>query len=322
MLNQKDETIDLHFHSLYSDAEDSPEQIVESLSQINKNKHIAAAALTDHNSLKGQVEFQIALKNYNKTQPLEKHIQEGIFGVEVTLEYSGLPVHILAYSFPESNESSPLNRFSYFSHIDILLLRKINDGQRERYHQELVLAREQHPDLEKELISTQEVIEESGEYYYECSDGKKGFNHTHIASAIAKKTGQPRKTEMFERGGPFYLGPNDAQFKKIPMGEGLPILKQFSSEVILAHPKRIENIFTRPGVERLIRQFAVYITGIEVYASIHSQDDINYYNYLTDKFNFKTATAGSDYHGNGKKLCCFQNHTFLPNTLPCPKKLT
>ena len=100
------------------------------------------------------------------------------------------------------------------------------------------------------------------------------------------------------------------------MGEGLPILKQFSSEVILAHPKRIENIFTRPGVERLIRQFIVYISGIEVYASIHSQDDINYYNYLMDKFNFKTVTAGSDYHNRKKdNLCQDKNKTFLPNPL-------
>jgi len=315
MKSSASSTIDLHFHSLYSDAEHTPEALVHKLARLNNHIHVQAACLTDHNTLKGQIPFQNSLRNYNQTQK-ENKIQEGIFGVEVTLEYKNLPIHVLAYSFPEPNEVNPLNRFSSFSHLDTLLLRKINDGQSQRYYQAYQLAKKQHPDLEDDVVSTREVLQESGEYYYECSGGKKGFNHVHIASAIAKKTGKPRKTEMFERGGPFYLGPNDAQFKKVPMEKGLPLLKEFSSEVILAHPKRIADLMTRKEVEKLISLFNTQLTGIEVYASIHSQDDIDYYNYLTDKFNFKTATAGSDFHEEGKsKLCQYQNNTFLPNTL-------
>ncbi|MBW2963537.1 PHP domain-containing protein [Candidatus Woesearchaeota archaeon] len=316
MPNQKESTIDLHFHSLYSDAEEKPENLVYKLAKINSCTPVKAACLTDHNTLRGQVPFQNSLRNYNKTQLPENQIQEGIFGVEVTLEYQNLPIHILAYSFPEPRETSPLNRFAYFSQIDTLLLKHINDGQRERYYRELQLARQQHPDLEKEIISTREVLEESGEYAYECSDGQKGFNHIHIASAIAKKTGKPRKTEYFERGGPFYLSSSDHYFKKIPIVQGLSILKQYSTEIILAHPKRIADLLSRKKVEKLISQLARFLTGIEVYASIHSPDDIDYYNYLMDKFNFSTTTAGSDFHTYQKeKLCHFQNDTFLPNTL-------
>ena len=120
---------------------------------------------------------------------------------------------------------------------------------------------------------------------------------------------------MFERGGCFYIG-HDVNFKKIPIKQGLPILKEHSTHIILAHPKRIADMFSRSAVEKFISQFAHYINGIEVYASIHSQDDIDYYNYLTDKFNFKTATAGSDYHEEGKtQLCQYKNKSFLPNTL-------
>ena len=67
-------TIDLHFHSRYSDAQHTPEELVYQLARINNHIPVKAACLSDHNTLKGQVPFQIALKNYNQTQSLEKRI--------------------------------------------------------------------------------------------------------------------------------------------------------------------------------------------------------------------------------------------------------
>ena len=66
--------------------------------------------------------------------------------------------------------------------------------------------------------------------------------------------------------------------------------------VILAHPKKIEkkyNILIDEIIEDLIE---IGIDGIEIYNSIHYNEDSERYLYIANKYNLYTS-GGSDYHG-------------------------
>src|SRR5574344_59433 len=65
--------------------------------------------------------------------------------------------------------------------------------------------------------------------------------------------------------------------------------------VILAHPKKIEkkyNILIDEIIEDLIE---IGIDGIEIYNSIHYNEDSERYLYIANKYNLYTS-GGSDYH--------------------------
>ena len=74
--------IDLQMHSHYSDGSKSPTALID----ILVSKKIVVAALTDHNTIHGQYEFQAAAKKKNiKT----------INGVEIYTKYRQRKLHIL-----------------------------------------------------------------------------------------------------------------------------------------------------------------------------------------------------------------------------------
>ena len=66
--------------------------------------------------------------------------------------------------------------------------------------------------------------------------------------------------------------------------------------VILAHPKKIEkkyNILIDEIIEDLIE---IGIDGIEIYNSMHYNEDSKRYLHIANKYNLYTS-GGSDYHG-------------------------
>ena len=74
---------DLHTHSLFSDGELSPEELV----LLAKESGLSAVALTDHNTLDGLERF---------LEQGKKLGVETIAGVEISSEYNGVELHILA----------------------------------------------------------------------------------------------------------------------------------------------------------------------------------------------------------------------------------
>ncbi len=78
--------VNLHCHSMFSDGELTPEALAELLAAQN----VRYAALTDHDTIEGQLRFQAALKKVGV---------EFIPGVELTTFHEGQEVHLLGYSF-------------------------------------------------------------------------------------------------------------------------------------------------------------------------------------------------------------------------------
>ena len=77
-------------HSHYSDGSKSPTELID----ILVSKKIVVAALTDHNTIHGQYEFQAAAK--------EKNIKT-INGVELYISYKGRKLHLLGYNIDINN---------------------------------------------------------------------------------------------------------------------------------------------------------------------------------------------------------------------------
>ncbi|MFZ5364283.1 MAG: PHP domain-containing protein [Patescibacteria group bacterium] len=78
--------IDLQLHSVYSDGELLPRQLVE----CAKKENLAVIALTDHNTIDGVTKAQEAGT---------KEKIEVIPGVEIYTEFSGKRLHLLGYNF-------------------------------------------------------------------------------------------------------------------------------------------------------------------------------------------------------------------------------
>lgn len=76
--------IDLHLHSTFSDGLLTVEQLVKKA----KQKKIKFLALTDHDTMAGVQEFQRACVKYKI---------KGLAGVEVSTNYQGLDLHLVAY---------------------------------------------------------------------------------------------------------------------------------------------------------------------------------------------------------------------------------
>ncbi len=81
--------IDLHTHSVFSDATDSPSEIVDQAVRL----HLSAVALTDHNSLAGIPEFLAAAAGKEIT---------AVPGIEISTDYRGIELHIVGLFIPES----------------------------------------------------------------------------------------------------------------------------------------------------------------------------------------------------------------------------
>jgi len=80
---------DLHTHSLYSDGTCTPEQLLKAAEESS----VAALALTDHNTTAGLPAFLAAAGNY---------AVEPVCGVELSSDYEGTELHILALFLPTS----------------------------------------------------------------------------------------------------------------------------------------------------------------------------------------------------------------------------
>ncbi|MBP3313264.1 MAG: PHP domain-containing protein [Oscillospiraceae bacterium] len=85
---------DLHTHSHYSDGTLSPQELLLAAEEA----HLGAVALCDHNSVSGLEEFLF----YGKNSPVE-----AVAGTELSVEYLGKELHLLALFLKEK----------YFSHV-------------------------------------------------------------------------------------------------------------------------------------------------------------------------------------------------------------
>lgn len=83
--------IDLHVHSTFSDGTYTPTELIE----LAKSRNLKGIALTDHDTIAGNKEAQIAA---------QAHGVEFINGMEMSLSYNNHQIHVVALNFDMENK--------------------------------------------------------------------------------------------------------------------------------------------------------------------------------------------------------------------------
>ncbi len=253
--------IDLHTHTNYSDGELSPMKLI----QLAIEKNIGTIAITDHDTLGG-------IKQIDRNNPIIVNSNiKVINGIELSAKVSRGRMHILGYGIDLDNKElnnkmSILKDNSINSVLSIMEQIKRDYGIRFKYDDIRALVNANHnlgrPDLAKLCV-------------------KYGYSKT--------------VQEAFDK----YL--IDAYNKTRQVGKGISYLECINLILnsggipVLAHPKSLE--LTEKELLILLKEMINNgLQGIEVYHSSHTQEEINYYLSIANKYNL-LVSGGSDYHG-------------------------
>ncbi len=249
-------SIDLHTHTTASDGSFTPSQLV----RYAKQKGVTVIAITDHDTIDGNVEAM--------TEG-EREAVTVVPGVEISVDYTPGSMHMLGFFIDIKNTALSEK------------LRLLQDSRADR-----------NPRIIEKLnalgvnINYQEVIDISG-------GGQVG--RPHIAQVLLQKGYTRSIQEAFDRylgkGAPAYLD----KFRMEP-ADAIGMIIGAGGVPVLAHPFTL-NCANADELEHLIKNLvSLGLAGIEVYYSEHSSKQVSVYESLAGRFNL-LITGGSDFHG-------------------------
>lgn len=247
--------VDLHTHSTRSDGRFSPTELVD----LAVEQGVSLFALTDHDTLDGIVEA---------SQRAVEHGLSFIHGVELSTQWEGVPLHMVALNFSLDNAAlqSIVNENQA---IRLDRARRIAD----------LLVKQGLPDLFDEAVALA---------------GESQLGRPHIATLLVEKGFVKDANKAFDR----YLGNKKlGQLRDVwpELEDVLTALAGQNIELILAHPKRYPLTVTK--LKRLLGDFKKWGgTGIEVVSGNERPDSVRLLERLSREFDLK-ASVGSDYHG-------------------------
>lgn len=255
--------IDLHMHTNCSDGMLSPKEILSLAQERNLN----VISITDHDTLEGFWAAKEIISEYNiKLIP----------GVEISTNFQGKDVHLLAYNI------------DYHDKKLISMLHSIKEGRITRA---------------KKIIEKLETL--GIKIDYEEVKKKAGHNNLigrpHIARVMVENGYCESKRVAFND----YIS-NDAPAyfaKPTPEpSEILDVVKKAGGILIIAHPFTIKDDSV---VNNLLD---LGIDGLEVYYGKTSQDTVDHYESLALKRNL-IRTGGTDFHGEEIDYAIFGQFT-------------
>lgn len=236
---------------------------INELIKILKEKNIKVFSITDHD-------------NINSVRELKKLKLKGIkyiSGVEISSYYKKMGIHILGYYI--DGDIKPLKR----------LLNKINLRRKKRMKEILKKIKVRNNIILKndeidELLSTNNI-------------GKKN-----LAKILMKNNLGSNYLEIRDN---YLTNLHCKTSYRANIKSVCKVIKASGGIPILAHPKEYELRFGIK-IENIIKDLIKCgIMGIEVYHSIHSNEDIKRYLDIANKYNL-IISGGSDYHtSKGKK---------------------
>lgn len=251
---------DLHTHSSYSDGSFTPSEIIKEAEE----KGLSAVALTDHNTFGGLAEFFEASRSSSV---------EGVGGVEITTEYKGKELHIVAL-FVDPDLHGELN--------DLLEM------------QQLIKDKANY-DLYKRLKAEGYVIN----YQNILEAAKKGsVNRVHFANELIRCGYIEDRAQAFddllseERG--LYL-----PAKRLDALDVIRLLSSLSLVSVLAHPFLCLEYDELK--EFLPKAKELGLCAMETDYSTFSEEETALAHGLADKFGL-LRSGGSDFHGINKPL--------------------
>lgn len=247
--------VDLHTHSTRSDGRFSPTELVD----LAVEQGVTLFALTDHDTLDGIAEA---------SQRASEHGLSFIHGVELSTQWNGIPLHMVALDFSLDN-AALLSIVNENQAIRLDRARRIAD----------LLVKQGLPDLFDEAV---ELADESQ------------LGRPHFASLLIEKGFVKDANKAFDR----YLGNKRLGQLRDVWPELESVLAKLSGqnmELILAHPKRYPLTVTK--LKRLLSDFKKWGgTGIEIVSGNERPDSVRLLERLSREFGLKSS-VGSDYHG-------------------------
>ncbi|MFH0873782.1 MAG: PHP domain-containing protein [Candidatus Komeilibacteria bacterium] len=277
--------IDLQFHSHFSDGSKSPTE----LAKIMHAKGVGVAALTDHNTVHGQYEFQAACKPFNiKVIP----------AVEIYARYKKYNLHILGYNIDLNNaelhdylrESQVKRKKMIESLVPLLKRRSIKLDISVLFSQPAtyigmvnIIRQIRSQQINKPIL--RRLLKKNNYDYYE------------IYNAIFSRHQSTHLSEVY-----------------LPLAAVVRLIKRCGGVPVIAHPGQQLGFEHDQIVPELKR---VGVEGIECFSSHHNWDQTAHYIMLAGRQNM-IITGGSDYHGDlpGDYIVDnYLNYTSLPLTI-------
>lgn len=271
--------IDFHVHSYVSDGTDSPSEIIK----IASDKKIKAIALTDHDSIEGLAEAEIEAQKYNVNF---------LKGIEISTSYGeGGLLHIIGLGMDIKNE--------HFIKA-YLKMKKARENGMERI---------------LDILKSKGIaidIEDLRKYVV----GKYLDRHAIPKYFVDKKLCKS-VPEVWQK----YLDP-------IPYGSGelfsveeaLDVIKKSGGLSFLAHfHKRIglEGYSYAEKEEHIKYLISLGLNGIERYYPSYKDEDIQYVEYLINKYEL-IPSGGTDFHGGNRVEVTLgegPNNFFIPDSV-------
>lgn len=241
---------DFHSHSTESDGKLSPKDLIA----LAKSKDIDILAITDHDTTKG----------------IEKAISAGdeiglkvIPGMELSTRYNNESIHVLAYFKDNSYKNKSFQDFlKNITDYRVKRAEMITNNLKKYFNIDI--------DYKKVLESANGVVA-----------------RPHIAKAIINAGYDYTMDYIFKNiineDSPAYI-PN----KKLPLEEGIELLRSVNAVIVLAHPVLVK----KTPVEDLMKYD---FDGLEAIYPLNEPKDTERFLKIAKDYN-KLVTAGSDFH--------------------------
>ena len=239
---------DLHIHSCCSDGTDTPLQILD----LAKSAGLSGLSITDHDTIQA---YTPEIIEAARTLQLEL-----LMGVEISSEWQGLTVHILAYGFG--------------SHLDGFL-GQVQERRNERNRRILEKLKKKGIDIDEETLKS--------------SGPSQIVGRSHIAGAMLKIKAVGSTKEAYDR----YLRDDACCYSsggKFAPHEVIQAIHRENGLAVLAHPH-----FLKRG--RLLQEIlGLPWDGIECYyGRLPKEQEMRWIKIARER-NW-LITGGSDYHG-------------------------
>ena len=258
--------IDLHTHSTASDGSLTPAEVV----RLAEREHMAAVALTDHDTTDGLAEAAAAAREC-------PHLR-WVPGVEVSAVFSPGTLHLLGLGIDPQAPAI------------LELTARFRAARAERNPK--MIAKLQALGLAIDMDDVRAAAPPG------VSGGPRILSRLHVAHALHRKGLVGSLAEAFDR----YLGDGAAAFvpkDRMDPAEVIAAIHASGAAAVAAHPVQMRC----PDADHLaqaIRSLAdAGLDGIEVYHSDHSDQQTREYLELARRLGL-LATGGSDFHGAGK----------------------
>lgn len=254
--------IDLHVHSTMSDGTYTPTELIE----LADRHKIAALTVSDHDTIDGLDEAEQAVRDKNV---------EFIPGMEVSVDYMGRTIHVVALGFTRTAPAF------------LKLYKNI------RYHKEMGM---------------EEVIAEINKMGVDITMEKvQPFVHNgHMERyAIMRYLKSLSITEKLQGIWDKYINPTIKKLgldKNVEIGELAEGIHQSGGVISLAHFHKLIGL---KGLNRLEQERAIKelhesgLDGMEKYYSNYSEDDKAFAAKMIEKYDL-LPTGGSDFHGKNR----------------------